>query len=319
METEKSSKQEQSKMNENMSVRDLQASPVRTKEDFQVHQSIMGAEMILRNTITPEPYYGMTSVRDWLKTYELVSDNNGWSEVKRLANLPLAMKGTAADWLEGSYPNGMAEESWDHVRKALLEAFQQFNEPQFYRSKIRTATQAPGEPINSFYWRLHALYRKSGQHFNDEDFKFDFLRGMIQPLRIRMETMVNKRPEEMLERAKMLEEAMAQHPREFKTSTLTAAVTYDTESPDPQLMMMEAVQKQLQSLITVVTQQAETTATLIKAARPDNMPPFKRKEIRSCFKCGEVGHIARFCRTKKEKPPAPPGTKPDDSKKESLN
>lgn len=221
----------------------------------------------------PKPFSSGDAV-EWLQRFELCSAANGWKEETMAVKLPTLLEGEAlAVWLD---LNEDEKTTYDTAKKRLIEALMPMGFTVL--DKFQTRRLQPGEALSVFCHDLRKLLEQAMPGIDSKTSDQLLLHQFVAGLPISVSKQLRAAGAvtdltEVIKRAKLLMSLEEAPP------ALAAAITPFSDQ------------------IARLTEQVAALAAQVQSNRqqPQVREYHRRRESRSCFKCGRVGHIARDC------------------------
>jgi len=254
------------------------------------------------------------NLRGWLHRFEKAAEIYGWNDTQKRAYCRTYMDGPADYWLNNRVVSQPGSDSWDQMKKDMLEKFlppdhQVTQKVQFFQQK-----QLPSETVEEFGCRLLTLAHDIEEKLTDKDIVATFISGLKPTI---WKAVYPTRPEtyeSALETAKRVEETehRLDHPVDFKAhnaphSKPTKPPIYPSPvyaaNAAPNYETREDYDKEINRLIAERNQRF-------------GYKPFSGRARKFCSHCRRPGHTIEEC-YKKEKqnpdqplPPVQPTTTP---------
>ncbi|GBO08306.1 hypothetical protein AVEN_80509-1 [Araneus ventricosus] len=101
--------------------------------------------MYARSTVIPLTFDEQTSWTIFKTQFDVVSSTNGWTDFVKASQLVASLRGSAVEVLQGIPADKLTDLTT--IEKALESRFGDRHLTQFYRTKLKTRRQKPGESL----------------------------------------------------------------------------------------------------------------------------------------------------------------------------
>ena len=240
--------------------------------------------------------------RSWTR-FELVATAKEWTDAKKKLILPTLLRGKLVDVYvaldeetRGNLPN---------MKKALMQSAGILRDPLTAGQAFMSRHQLAGETVREYEMNLNKLFKES---YPDEGqaspiLLQKFLTGLSPP--ICRQLLLKGKPSS-------LSNAIAE------ATTIEYALNFDSKREDLQEVnvihqksaaLKDEESKKLQSAIDQMTKKLEALETKLESAtksprhsQPTRCRPPRTGDVRTCWLCGEVGHLRRQCPLNENRP-----------------
>ena len=211
------------------------------------------------------PYDGKSSCEDYLIQFALLSTLNGWNMLTKALELATSLEGAARSVLADMEPHD--RQSYDQLVNALLNRFEPRGQSDLYRCMLKRRVRGKGEPLTELAHDVKRLARKAypcdASNLRDLQALDSFIDALVDS---KMEWVV----------------------RQAKPRNLHDAVILALEYEAFVLSRRVNVSDNNYYFFTDATDRGSTSTTSRQRTRGN----------RTCFSCGESGHIRVDCPTR---------------------
>ena len=258
-------------------------------------------------SVIPEKFSAGDFV-SWLRNFDCCATANGWEDEDKLKKLPAFLRGPSAAYFHGL--PAAQKDTYEHLTAALKIALcPTVNREQFY-ADFESRFLRPDEDPSLFQWELEDLLSKA-----DPDSSTDarsallarqFMKGLPADIRIRL-LEFNPTPSltdmrEFVQRHRAIHRPPASAFASGHCSANNGANSASTKSSFSDANLNESIQHLTAAVAALTANQQQLQSTL---ETQQAQPRFQRNQRkwrdrvggsqRRCFRCNEVGHLARFC------------------------
>ena len=245
----------------------------------------------------PEPYDGASDWPEYLVYFEQLAEVHGWDHPTMAMVLGLSLKGSARSVLANlTLPQ---RRDYRMLKNALTQHFCPPQQIHLYQAELKARTRRPNESLTELgrdITRLTRLAYPTADMATRETIGINaFLDAIPGPaIEVRL-NVLRGHPQTILEAVALAMEVDALFEAEASKKSggwkSRIHTVDDSEAPISQLMKaVEKLGKQVQDLSRRRDRPENDKGTEV----PQNLQ--KRPETRSCYNCGEQGHLARDCK-----------------------
>ncbi|MGH0119816.1 UNVERIFIED_CONTAM: hypothetical protein FKN15_000900 [Acipenser sinensis] len=240
-----------------------------------------------RDRVKAGRYDGRTSWEAYRAKFQMVAQANGWNQAEKAVQLAAALEGEALRALLDLSDEELAD--YRAVVTALDHRFGGTKPATSLRQCLASRTRHSGEKLGVFAAEIRYLTRKGYPHFAaevQEDLATEaFLRGLTpDALRRHVRLTAPASLELALSQAKMVEEVLEENP-------LNRALEGGP------LGRLRPRARQARGLDGVDSEDPEAEEGIVRPLQASVYPrrPPADPQARLCWRCGQAGHIQRFC------------------------
>ncbi|MGH0152126.1 UNVERIFIED_CONTAM: hypothetical protein FKN15_022016 [Acipenser sinensis] len=240
-----------------------------------------------RDRVKAGRYDGRTSWEAYRAKFQMVAQANGWNQAEKAVQLAAALEGEALRALLDLSDEELAD--YRAVVTALDHRFGGTEPATSLRQRLASRTRHSGEKLGVFAAEIRYLTRKGYPHFAaevQEDLATEaFLRGLTpDALRRHVRLTAPASLELALSQAKMVEEVLEENP-------LNRALEGGP------LGRLRPRARQARGLDGVDSEDPEAEEGIVRPLQASVYPrrPPADPQARLCWRCGQAGHIQRFC------------------------
>lgn len=183
----------------------------------QAGTSNAGPQLIaIQHQIPVEPYRGLSSITDWLRSYGAIADANNWSEPERIRRLPAYLLGDAMEWFIANQAS-LSSNSWQAVSESLATAFgackpdvASFNEMQECRQQTMISGES-AEPVSRYFFRKVRLINTTAPKMDVTTKIMLILNGFAPRIRAKLAMKNITTLNDLYNAAKVVEEVLLCH------------------------------------------------------------------------------------------------------------
>ena len=234
------------------------------------------------------------SITEWLERFEVCATANGWTPATKLTQIPTFLEGRAFA-IYKELPN-LANLSFNEVRQALVDRFLPPESRSARYGEFQMAKILPTESTEAFTYRLEQLLSVAIPDLDGsartEILKHQFIKGMPAMISTRL-----------------LENPTYTYPQCVVAARQLLAVHRDGISTASGSRSKDAAPATLSMAGHghIEDSHAKSGFDVRNSNRSFDRPRtgFQRRssEVRSCYNCGQAGHIAKNCRRSKQTSP----------------
>ncbi|KAJ8948954.1 hypothetical protein NQ318_022976 [Aromia moschata] len=240
------------------------------------HSSLMHTERSVHKMLKLPTYDGQSSWSMYRRQFEAAAKANGWTPQEMATSLVISLRGQALEILH-SIPEEQ-QNDYDRIVGALEIRYGHKYLRQVYQSQIKSRQQRTNESLQEYEADIerliHLAYPQAPKEFLEQIGIQTFIDGLLdtemqQALRLGRHTTISDVLVAALE-FKAAKEAS----RNYKPKV--RQVTFDESQS-----LKETIEKIMRDTL--------------NGMREMKSP---QKETRSCYNCGRIGHLQRFCRAR---------------------
>ena len=270
--------------------------------------------------------------RDWCDRAEIVFTAFNINDADRLTRIGIKLEDAAFDWYrdnQGPYA------TWMIFRQAFERAFpppERTQNRHLLAEQINQRKQGSDETVHDYYYSLDKLCREYDPQMSAIDKTIKLVGGLREDLKEKLLPLNIQTPEQFMIQAKNFESSgkvMAQHRKQNESfelsepkymfesnaySTVAAAQPTYQQSYQPYYQQQRQQPRQhygnlnhgnQQIMHPLMNQQQLTRTHISSTQQPNgqshrnyqqtNVNTYQNKNDRKCFRCGQIGHLQRYC------------------------
>ena len=225
----------------------------------------------------PEPLQD-SDARSWFKRFEVCASANEWDAEKQLRRLPTLLRGRA--WAIFDSLSDDQRDTYEKLKKALLERLDPDTDEDRLsaRDKLARRQLRDGESVDELARDIEKLLEKASPGLpaaaRETELRFHLSMALPEKISFQLKLMPKLTYDQTIAKARELR-LIFQRAAEQQVSHVDTSNTRDQRL------------ERLEEAISQVSAQLAAIGT----RRPDAVAS------RRCFKCGQLGHLARNCRS----------------------
>lgn len=230
------------------------------------------------------------SVYDFFDRVNEIAEYAAWSDEKRLFAARMKITGEAAKFVK-TQPQVKEVKNFKEFQKALVDRFGSTNNSQNFLLQFTTAAQNVDETARAFLSRIKGLAHKCfiDEGTRDKMLVNQCLAGLQASTRRFIMTQNPKTFDAIWDLALREEECAEME----KLETVQVANEYNNQKRQMDRDGLELLMKrslEMSETVKRLTEEVEKLSLNREQTRRD-----QNRETRTCFKCGNVGHVSRNC------------------------
>lgn len=248
-----------------------------------------------RHIVTPNPFKE-GDVTEWLQKFEICARANGWNAGVKAAKIPTLFEGLALmTYLEMSEDD---KTDYDKIVLALTNEFVPAEARVQSLREFETRKQMPGESPHAYLFHLKKLLQTALPNLEEDTKETMLLQHFLDGIPKSIGQQLRAAPDIKTAHDAMLRaRLLSAHADEVSQSA--AVMPSRVPVGDEVIQRMDKLELMMTQLLEEQTL-PETNAAVSQT--PGRGRPTQRNDdqrSRRCYRCGRLGHIAKYCRIPK--------------------
>ena len=253
------------------------------------------------------PFTGKESWDVWFTRFQLIADRSSWSENKRLDELLPKLQGVAGDFVFSQLDNN-TRNNYKRLVNELHFRFRVIENSRTYKSQFSHRDQHSNESVEEYAAELKRLYNKAHPNRDNSTRDEDLLRRLLDGLsdsQARFHVEYIKNPENIdqaaFEVVNFLEtKAVWSGQDRRRQPTRMVRSTTDESEERNHLINNAPGPRQTHGIPTTSQLRSNQPTDRRYNSRGQISPnsggkPGPGRETRTCYNCGNQGHLSRYC------------------------
>ena len=261
-----------------------------------------------RPLLVPDRYDGKSAWRDYHHHFQACKEVNGWQDEEAASYLMASLQGEALRCVSGL--SREVRSSFEQLAKMLARRFDSSQQAENYLMELRYRKQGPRESLQELGQAIHELAIKAYPEIpamSRERLEKNHYIDAVEGQSIR-EGIHRARPSNLdeaiqaaLETENFEKVEMQRRNDRYRSGRYARGLDSDTDVRLQQMESMLSNQMQHMQILTELFHKMESSQANAGNTQPSPPPNTvnsgrpQRVEDRTCWRCGEVGHLSRQC------------------------